>query len=232
MTPFHLYENRADGIVLIVTGIGKVRAAAAVGYLASRSAPVCWLNVGTAGHAGLPTGTVRMAHKITDQDTGRAFYPQWVIDAPAPTADLVTVSRPVDDFPGSALYDMEASGFFEAARHFVTLEWIHAVKVVSDNRETAFRKDRVGVLMEAALPVVEQVAVAWRELHGSLEVPLPLDLARIAAAVKLTQAQTRQVERLLRKWQALSPETLPGEAQLCRMDRETLLAWLRRRVHG
>ncbi len=230
MTAFHLYGNTAAGTFLIVTGVGKVRSAAAVGFLAARAAPSCWINVGTAGHPDLPVGTVRMAHRIVDRDSGRAFYPQWAIAAPAATDDLVTVSRPVSEFPEAALHDMEAAGFCESARHFATLEWIHAVKVVSDNRGTAFRRDRVGELMAASLPVLERLLADLGELHESVRDPLPFDVERIAATAGLTRAQTRRMERLLRRWQALSPDTLPSEAELCRLDRATLLPWLRRRM--
>ncbi len=229
MTAFHLYGNAA-GTFLIVTGVGKVRAAAAVGFLAARAAPSCWINVGTAGHPDLPVGTVRLAHKIVDRDSGRAFYPQWVIAAPTATDDLVTVSRPASEFPETALHDMEAAGFCEAARHFATLEWIHVVKVVSDNRGTAFQRDRVGELMAASLPVLERLLADLGELRESVRDPLPFDVERIAATAGLTRAQTRQMERLLRRWQALSPDTLPTEAELCRLDRATLLPWLRRRL--
>ncbi len=230
MTAFHLYENAATGTFLIVTGVGKVRSAAAVGFLAARAAPFCWINVGTAGHPELPVGTVRLAHKIVDRDSGRAFYPQWPVDAPAVTDDLVTVSRPVSDFSEAALHDMEAAGFCESARHFATLEWIHAVKVVSDNRRTAFQRERVGELMEASLPILDRLLSDLKALHESVRDPLPLDLERIAAATCLTRAQVHRMERLLRRWQALAPDTLPSEAELCRLDRTTLLPWLRRRM--
>jgi len=231
VTAFRLYRNREAGISLVVTGIGKLRMAAAVGFLAVHASPACWIDVGTAGHPELPLGTVRLAHRIIDHDSGRSFYPQLVIDAPVTTEALITVSRPLSGFPDPALYDMEASGFFEAARHFATVEWIHALKVVSDNRRESFVKKQVGGLVEAAVPTLETIVAGLRELHRSIAEPLPLDLARIAAETRLTQAQTRQVEKLLRQWQALSPETLPPEADLCRMDRQTLLPWLRRRLH-
>jgi len=231
VTAFRLYQNPQAGICLVVSGIGKVRMAAAVGLLAAYASPTCWIDVGTAGHPDLTVGTVRLAHKIVDHDTGRAFYPQLLMDVPVATEALITVSRPLAGFPDPALYDMEASGCFEAARHFVTIEWIHALKVVSDNREAAFDKKRAGPLVETALPVLESVVAGLRALHGSLIEPLPLDVARIAAETRLTQTQTRQLEKLLRRWQALSPETLPPEGDLCRMDRQTLLPWLRRRLH-
>ena len=231
VSAFRLYQNPQAGISLIVSGIGKVRMAAAVGFLAHPASPACWIDVGTAGHPDLPVGTVRLAHKIVDHDIGRAFYPQLLMDVPVATEELITVSRPLDGFPEPALYDMEASGFFEAARHFVTIEWIHALKVVSDNRVDAFDKKRVGNLVEAALPALENILEGLRELYGSLAEPLPLDVTRIAAETRLTQTQTRQLEKLLRRWQALPPETLPPEEDLCRLDRQTLLPWLRRRLY-
>lgn len=228
--PFALYQN--DHVSLIVSGIGKVNMAAAVGYLALHSAPFAWLNIGLAGHPTLELGTLRLAHKILDGATGRAFYPQLVINAPVPTETLITVSRPESQYRESALYDMEASGFFEAARHFTTIEWLHVVKVVSDNRQKPFPREQVTHLAEKAIPIVEDLIEQLFALQETLEEPLPFDLSRIAVEKRLTEAQKRQLEKLLRRWQAWAPETLPTEAELLQLERETLLSWLRKKRDG
>ena len=60
---FPIWQN--EKIKLTVSGIGKVKAAAACGYLAGiyQDEDIYgWLNVGIAGHKSLPVGTPLFAH--------------------------------------------------------------------------------------------------------------------------------------------------------------------------
>ena len=67
-----LYET--DGVRLAVSGIGKAASAYAVGVIAGIAGDTTeqlWLNVGIAGHAHVPRGTIGIAHRIDDTATSR-----------------------------------------------------------------------------------------------------------------------------------------------------------------
>ena len=73
---------------LIVSGIGKVAAAAATAYLRALigDTPAAWLNIGIAGHGSQAVGTPLLAHKVVDAASGKPFYPTFT--APRPVAPL------------------------------------------------------------------------------------------------------------------------------------------------
>ncbi len=130
---FPLYYG--SDLQLIISGIGKIAAAAATGYLRARTSDssAAWLNVGIAGHGECEVGTALLAHKIVDQSSGRTYYPIFSAAAPCATTALITVDRPEETYPEGCAYDMEASGFWAAANRFSTAESIHCLKIVSDN---------------------------------------------------------------------------------------------------
>ena len=137
-TAFPIYRN-AD-MALIVSGPGKVAAAAATALLAGiRDTPAAtaWLNIGIAGHAHHAIGSGYIAHRITDSATGTNWYPPQIHDLSMPTENLYTVDRPEDNYPAAALYEMEASGFFPVACRFSSSELVQCFKVISDNRTQA-----------------------------------------------------------------------------------------------
>ena len=137
-TAFPIYRN--TGMALTVSGPGKVAAAAATALLAGArdtAAATAWLNIGIAGHAHHAIGSGYMAHRITDSATGTNWYPPQLHDLSIPTENLYTVDRPEDDYPATALYEMEASGFFPVARRFSSSELVQCFKVISDNRTQA-----------------------------------------------------------------------------------------------
>ena len=137
-TAFPIYRN--TDMALIVSGPGKVAAAAATALLAgNRDTPAAtaWLNIGIAGHAHHAIGSGYIAHRITDSATGTNWYPPQIHDLSMPTENLYTVDRPEDDYPAAALYEMEASGFFPVACRFSSSELVQCFKVISDNRTQA-----------------------------------------------------------------------------------------------
>ncbi len=132
--PFPVYQN-AEGISLIVSGIGKTSAAAATAYLAGLQAslPACaWLNIGIAGHQHAAIGTGLLAHKIIDAANGDSFYPPQLLQG-LQTATVITVAVPEKNYPQDAAYDMEAAGFYACASRIVTTELAQVFKIVSDN---------------------------------------------------------------------------------------------------
>lgn len=160
-TALPVYRN-AD-MALVVSGPGKVAAAAATALLAAtgtKRATAAWLNVGIAGHAHHAIGSGFVAHRITDSASGTSWYPPQLPDQPVATENLYTVDRPEDDYPAAALYEMEASGFFPAACRFSSSELVQCFKVVSDNRTqatTAVTAKLCERLITARLADIEQL---------------------------------------------------------------------------
>lgn len=170
--PYTIYLD--DSTALIVTGIGKLSSAMAVSYLAGLSAslaqprsPSVWLNVGIAGHATESIGSRYLAHTIYDEESAESWHPTFAFHVKQPLARVHTVGHPVEDYLDEAtLYDMEAAGFYRAARRLTTRELIHCYKIVSDNREHAAsqlmrdpkRETRVAALIVDALDEIQEFA--------------------------------------------------------------------------
>ncbi|MEX0965539.1 MAG: hypothetical protein WDZ52_16045 [Pseudohongiellaceae bacterium] len=130
------YAN-ANGLRLIVSDIGKEAVSRAVSSLAHAQSNdagqiSAWLNIGIAGHASAAIGSAWLAHKITDQRSGRSAYPPQLIEGLA-SCSIITVDEPEQDYALEAVYDMEAAAFYEAASKQATAELVQLFKIVSDN---------------------------------------------------------------------------------------------------
>jgi adenosylhomocysteine nucleosidase len=226
---FPVFER--DGITLTVCGIGKAAVAAAVAYthvLFGKQRNVIWLNVGVAGHREQPLGSVWIAHRITDADTGRQWYPPLCFRAACPSADLRTVSRPETEYADSSLYDMEASAFFETASRFSTTELVHCLKIVSDNRDNSvwsIDPARAGDWIRAAIVTISDTEEALRRLAKTLAPSPAFDTTAWAAPCHLTVQQRRQVVHLLDRWQVLTEGDAPPAVPALSNARQ-LIAWL------
>ena len=131
---FSLYHN--EDICLVISGIGKINAAAATAYqyaITGKLSHCVWLNIGIAGHCKMQPGEAALANKITDAGTQQSWYPGIIIAPPCQTASVITVDNAENDYTSSALYEMESSGFYATASRFATTELIHCFKIVSDN---------------------------------------------------------------------------------------------------
>jgi nucleoside phosphorylase len=132
--PFVIYQH--NNVLLTVSGVGKVAMAAAVAYtlaLYPASMPVM-INLGIAGHADKPIGSLVLADKVGDGEMpGKQYYPHWLGCHSLPRSALLTVAEPVSEYINDVLVDMEGVGFYEIASRFSSSELIHCLKVVSDN---------------------------------------------------------------------------------------------------
>lgn len=170
--PYRIY--RGERATLVVSGIGKMAAASAVGFWnALNGAPQfsAWLNVGVAGHRDMEVGSGALAHKITDRASGRSWYPPRVFAAPCATMAVITVDGVERDFDAPALYEMEASGFYSAATRFTSAELAQCFKVVSDNRAGGTEKITADSISEAIgknLEAIEKIAAELQSLGQEL----------------------------------------------------------------
>jgi adenosylhomocysteine nucleosidase len=127
--PFEVYQD--ERIDLIITGIGKVKMAAAVSYLRNEGG---YLNVGIAGSDTFGLGEFIVANKIIDAATQRAFYPFFGVNKVHCRAAVISYDKPQMSYPKDSIVDMEASAFFETASLFVPQELVQSVKIVSDTK--------------------------------------------------------------------------------------------------
>ena len=208
---------RADGVALVVSGVGRKRAAAATASLgaAERPGEAAWLNVGIAGHRSLPLGEAVLAHKVTAAGGGRAWYPPLVFDPPCATAAVTTVDRPETRYPEDAVYEMEAAGFCAAAARFASAELIQVVKVISDNAAAppaGLTAGRVEALIERRIELVARIAEQTAALAGELEARRapPPALADLLDRWRFTVTQRRRLERVLRRLAVVDPATPPA----------------------
>ena len=152
--PFEVFDNENAGIRLVVTGVGEIAAAAVVAAVCAQDgadAADFLINIGccAAANAGADSGCetvdsgmdsgygaahaaqigdLYVCHKITEQATGKTFYPDILYRHPWKERELVTGMQPLQRAAAhGALYDMEA-----AAIRFFSPDRMLCLKVVSD----------------------------------------------------------------------------------------------------
>lgn len=138
------FENEEAGTRLTITGVGEVAASAAVGSVCGGYRPSqedVLLNVGICARRG-GTGGIFVCNRITEEATGRTFYPDMLYRhdfQEAPIVTGMTLWNRADDSPGSrhavppgALYDMEAAAIYQAGSLFFGPHQMIFLKIVSD----------------------------------------------------------------------------------------------------
>lgn len=141
---FDVFENENQPVRIILTGQGSVMAAAAVSGAASFfgiKAEDAIINVGICAGDYEP-GQVFICNKITEEATGRTFYPDMILRSSLPERELVTapvvIRKSIHEYVNKdsydmVLYDMEAAAIYQAANLYVGPHRMGFVKVVSDN---------------------------------------------------------------------------------------------------
>ena len=216
---FRLFGS--EGYRLVISGIGKVAAAAATGYVHARSgeAPYgVFLNVGIAGHRSRAPGEIFQTHKVLDAATNAVYYPTLLGFKELEGAAVTTVDTAEHEFSADTLYDMEASAFYAAALRFSTSELVQCLKVVSDNRKTGtggdgLSKEHVSELISTHLPIIDRFAAHSLALAAELD-PLrrhPESLEGFQNRWRFTTSEKRQLSRLLTRCLALGDRPLPED---------------------
>jgi adenosylhomocysteine nucleosidase len=184
---FTVYKN--TDIALIVSGVGKLKSAAATAYICS----ICGtgkkdllVNVGFCGAYGsnYAAGTLLSINKITDMDSNKDYYPDIFYNQNIPKAGLCCYSRVIRkedarviknedasqrDNEAPFYCDMESAGFMETAIKFVYTHNIVVLKIISDylepeNLDQEHLRDFVGKQM----PQVESIIHGLKELNNSI----------------------------------------------------------------
>ena len=212
LKPFKLYEG--DGKRLIISGIGKARAANATVFLHTFSGNVknqAWLNIGIGGHAKHALGDGILAHKITDQATNESWYPPIVFESPCPTESVLTVAHPEMKYRTSQVYDMEAAGFYSTATRFSSAELVQCYKVISDNPESstkkisaAFVENLIADHLKNINAIVKELTKLRAELAGiKME---PAEFQKLISHWHFTVSEQHRLSRFLKRFKIVMPE--------------------------
>lgn len=151
--PFEVFDNESAGIRLVVTGVGEIAAAAATAAVCARDgadAADFLINIGCCAAGGCEPadrdmdsgygaahaaqiGDLYVCHKITEQATGKTFYPDILYRHPWKERELVTGMQPLQRAAAQGvLYDMEAAAVYQAGIRFFSPDRMLFLKVVSD----------------------------------------------------------------------------------------------------
>ena len=212
--PYDHYINNTSSsqpIELVVTGIGALAMATAVGWVGAQthSSQRIWLNVGTAGHAERKLGESVLVHGVGDEVLQRSHYPALVAKWNGSTDAVLSVSAPSTEYPGGAAVDMEAYAFFNSALRFSDSELVQSIKVISDNEES-------GIEHLDAVKLTEFISQSMGSIKAYIEellliVPnvfnVNFDIDRVLQ-LRGTHSQRLQVQELIQKLQVM--EKLSG----------------------
>lgn len=227
---FAVYSNAR--VCLTVTGLGKSAMAAGVAYsqaLFASAEHSVMLNIGIAGHKEYALGTLFLADKIIDRDSGRNHYPPLLFKPPCATNGLQTASTPQLDYDQPHLYDMEASAFYETASRFSSGELIQCLKVISDNQgapATNLQPKLVSELIAAHIPGIESVMKDLSALAAVISSPEPELYRSLTESYRFSANEQWQLKNQLSRWCVLTdgqPLKLEGVAFTRGKD---VLRWL------
>ena len=138
MVRFDVFAN--DSIRLVITGVGEINAAAAVSniggaYGISPDDEILNVGCGAGFSCDICLGSIFLGNKLTEQMTGRTFYPDMLMKANFRECEIVTGARVLNEGSDSVVYDMEAAAVYQAAAFFVGPHRMHFIKLVSDAGE-------------------------------------------------------------------------------------------------
>ena len=185
--PFEVFDNESAGIRLVVTGVGEIAAAAATAAVCARDgadAADFLVNIGCCAAGGCEpadrdmdsgygaahaaqTGDLYVCHKITEQATGKTFYPDILYRHPWKERELVTGMQPLQRAAAhGALYDMEAAAVYQAGIRFFSPDRMLFLKVVSDpgvaGQERMTAETLAGLLEQHVKAVAGFLANLWK----------------------------------------------------------------------
>lgn len=196
--PFPVFSGE-NGIV-VVTGTSALRASAATAWAFARFEGLdAALNIGFVGAAPRvsPLYKWHLIHSIRDASTGRQHVPDILCQHPFAEAALLTEGKVVDSDNGwDGLVDMEGSGFYEAARQFLSPDRIGLLKWVSDPLSGAVDPADLERRFAAAVPEALEFIAHWQpgaEPPSTAQLPL---MAAVLERLNLTVTQ----QRFLEKW--------------------------------
>lgn len=160
-TRFQVFRDKEAKLCLVISGTGLIPASVAVSSICTEygaGQQDFLFNVGACAgirNANMPetgkdcqTGAIFLCNKITEQITGKTFYPDILYQHGFAEAPIITGAKPYMKTPGTqgitpgerkepdfSLYDMEASAIYQAGSYFFGPHQMYFLKIVSDDGE-------------------------------------------------------------------------------------------------
>ena len=207
-SPFPTFENQNHR--LVISGIGRIRCAAATGYLLGLlpSKIEGLINLGTAGHGQLEKGSLFIANRVSFGSEKKVHYPPQVLKSSLPSCGLRTCDQPEEQYSEPIGYDMEAYAFCSIAYHWLTREFVQVLKVVSDTPAEPlenFTAKEARNLIENQVSVVDEFVHLLQNIVSELDPPSEVTaLAQKTRSLHhLSTTRSLQLEKLLRQGLAL-----------------------------
>lgn len=150
---FQVFENEELNMVLTITGVGSVAAAAAVASICTKygaGKEDFLMNIGICAQITERLEgqkKIYLCNKITEAATGKIFYPDMLYRHKFLEGAITTVMNPIQIEEGvsqnemsgrvadTGLYDMEAAAVYQAGACFVGPHQMSFIKIVSDRGE-------------------------------------------------------------------------------------------------
>lgn len=182
--PYDTFFSEDNSCVLVISGTGPIAGASATTYLLTlfrfTQGQDFLMNFGSC--AGKAPG-LYLINKITEDTTGRDFYPDMLYDLsscglPASKEKaLVTVDHVVDSLPDTdSLYEMEAAGIFQAASRFIPPHRMLFLKYVSDSGADDPKQITREHLTNCAMEHVSTVLSVFDKLKDAVEDAPSIDM--------------------------------------------------------
>ncbi|MEY4210151.1 MAG: hypothetical protein RLZ92_530 [Pseudomonadota bacterium] len=228
--PFSIYENQ--DFVVVVSGVGKLAMAAAVAYTmclyANKADPIL-INFGIAGHSYYPLGNLYLADKVSDIEAGKNYYPQLTFVGNIPTSPVITLNKPSIDYDAGSLFDMEAAGFYEIATKFSSNEFIHSLKIISDNSVSSIENINEVIVTDWIAKKVNNIKQLVNNLLNAREFRPKSNndlYYQLIQQVHFSESNAVKLKKLMQKWQ-----TVMGNSELKWTDSgassgKELIAWI------
>ena len=200
---FTFYSN--DQISLTISGIGKINAAMSVTqtfYEFNHQKNNIWINFGIAGHKNEKIGNIFLIDKIVDNETQKKKYPFILDNCRLKQKSCITHHKPNYSYTDD-LSDMEASGFFFGCEKYSSKEFIHSIKIVSDNekkRINFFDEEEVkNIVLKKIKNIdtfVKKIYSIWNNYFGKKKI-VENKINNILADYKLTFSEAEEFKRWL-----------------------------------
>lgn len=207
--PFKVYQTKNMRVIL--SGVGRSSSYAATKFaLEDRDTHHgLWINFGVAGDRTLPIGSLVSVSKVTEDTSGRSWYPSIKQSSQSHVKELLTCNTPISQYPLSSVCDMEASGFMDAVSEAISSEHIHVLKLISDNSSSGLGNLTKVLMKQLVAENIDLIDFYIKSAEQNLSIEpknLPSDVEKIFQEQHFTVTQTRQLLELYRSFSALCPE--------------------------
>lgn len=202
--PFGGFVDDKKGIRLIITGVGKTNAAAAVAYCCARygvDAGDFIINIGTCAGSRNREGAY-LINKVTDDDTKRDYYPDMLYATGLRESAVTTVSDTATEETTAVadmLWEMEASGFCDSARLFLPPHKVVLIKVVSDNgadNKKAISDELLRDTIEGSIDDILRVLEVYMKIKPGVRPEMP-DTSGLEEEFRCSQTMGSDLGKLM-----------------------------------